>query len=58
MSFEADFSLTLRARYPLIYIPSAEEERAELAIAKVAAALSRAVYVWDFVDGYQGNPIR
>jgi ATP-dependent 26S proteasome regulatory subunit len=56
MSFEADFSLTLRARYPLIYIPSAEEERAELAIAKVAAALSRAVYVWDFVDGYQGNP--
>ncbi|AFY71092.1 AAA ATPase central domain protein [Thalassoporum mexicanum PCC 7367] len=56
MSFEADFSLTLRARYPLIYIPSPEEERAELAIARVASMLSRPTYVWDFVDGYQGNP--
>jgi hypothetical protein len=56
MSFEADFSLILRARYPLIYIPSPEEERAELAIARVGSLLSRSVYVWDFVDGYQGNP--
>jgi len=53
MTFEADLNLTLRARYPLIYIPSAEEERVESAIQAVAKLLDRQVYLWDFVDGYQ-----
>ncbi len=45
------------ARYPLIYIPTREEERVEAAIANCAKELgNRAVYIWDFVDGYQGNP--
>jgi hypothetical protein len=57
MSFNDEFELLLRARYPLIYIPTLEEERAESAIAQSAKRLgNRAVYVWDFVDGYQGNP--
>ncbi|MCA1991936.1 MAG: AAA family ATPase [Coleofasciculus sp. S288] len=57
MSFNDEFELLLRARYPLIYIPTAEEERVEAAIAKSAKHLSdRPVYIWDFVDGYQGNP--
>jgi ATP-dependent 26S proteasome regulatory subunit len=57
MTFNNEFELLLRARYPLIYIPTLEEERVETAIAQVAQRLgNRAVYIWDFVDGYQGNP--
>ena len=57
MSFREEFALLLRARYPLIYIPTYEEERAEAAIREEARIQgNRAVYTWDFVDGYQGNP--
>jgi SpoVK/Ycf46/Vps4 family AAA+-type ATPase len=57
MSFNDDFELLLRARYPLIYIPTREEERLEAAISQSAKRQgNRGVYVWDFVDGYQGNP--
>ena len=57
MNFREEFKLLLRARYPLIYIPTYEEERVEAAIREEAANLgNRAVYTWDFVDGYQGNP--
>lgn len=57
MSFSDEFDLLLRARYPLIYIPTREEERVEAAIAQSAKQQgNRAVYTWDFVDGYQGNP--
>ena len=57
MSLNDEFELLLRARYPLIYISTLEEERVEAAIAQVAKRLGdRAIYIWDFVDGYQGNP--
>ncbi|NJL65624.1 MAG: AAA family ATPase [Methylacidiphilales bacterium] len=57
MTFRDEFKLLLRARYPLIYIPTYEEERVEAAIREEAAQQSnRPVYTWDFVDGYQGNP--
>ncbi|MER3434294.1 MAG: AAA family ATPase [Leptolyngbya sp. ERB_1_1] len=57
MSFSDEFNLLIRARYPIVYIPTREEERVEAAIAQVAKAQGdRAVYIWDFVDGYQGNP--
>ena len=57
MSFRDDFELLLRARYPLIYIPTYEEERVEAVIREEAQRQgNRAVYTWDFVDGYQGNP--
>ncbi|MBD1924223.1 AAA family ATPase [Microcoleus sp. FACHB-831] len=57
MTFNDEFELLMRARYPLIYIPTPEEERVEAAIAQCAQRLgNRAVYIWDFVDGYQGNP--
>lgn len=57
MSFREELSLLVRSRYPLIYIPTREEERAEGAIAQCAQDMgNRAVYTWDYVDGYQGNP--
>lgn len=61
MAFTDELGLLIRARYPLIYIPTMEEERAEGAIAATAQSLgNRPVYLWDFVDGYLslagGNP--
>ncbi|MBE9177592.1 AAA family ATPase [Oculatella sp. LEGE 06141] len=57
MSFSEEFELLLRARYPIVYIPTREEERVEAAIAHSARQQgNRSVYIWDFVDGYQGNP--
>ncbi|MBK1987301.1 AAA family ATPase [Sphaerospermopsis aphanizomenoides BCCUSP55] len=57
MNFRDEFKLLLRARYPLIYIPTYEEERVETAIREEATNQgNRPVYTWDFVDGYQGNP--
>lgn len=57
MGFSEEFELLLRACYPLIYIPTLEEERLEVAIKASANRLGkRGVYIWDFVDGYQDNP--
>ena len=57
MNFDEEFSLLLRACYPIIYLPTNEEERAEKAIASVTQKLGRRnVYIWDFVNGYQDNP--
>ncbi|GAB4534039.1 MAG: AAA family ATPase [Pleurocapsa sp.] len=57
MNFYEEFSLLLRACYPLIYIPTTEEERLERAIATVVEKLgNRNIYIWDFVNGYQENP--
>lgn len=57
MAFQDEFSLLLRARYPLIYVPTREEERLEKAIATAAqTAGGRSLYLWDFVEGYQGSP--
>jgi SpoVK/Ycf46/Vps4 family AAA+-type ATPase len=57
MAFGTDLALLIRARYALIYVPTIEEERVEKSIEQVAKQLeNRPVYIWDFVDGYQGNP--
>jgi AAA+ superfamily predicted ATPase len=55
MSFRDEFELLIRARYPILYIPTREEERVEASIAQVVQG-QRGIYTWDFVDGYQGNP--
>jgi ATP-dependent 26S proteasome regulatory subunit len=57
MAFCTELALLIRARYPLIYIPTIEEERVEKSIEEVATRLEkRPIYTWDFVDGYNGNP--
>jgi SpoVK/Ycf46/Vps4 family AAA+-type ATPase len=57
MNFSKELSLLLRACYPLIYIPTTEEERLEKAIAETIKNMSnRNLYIWDFVDGYGDNP--
>jgi len=57
MNFLNDFVLLLKARYPIIYIVTNEEERIEYLIKYCAKKyVNRTYYSWDFVDGYKGNP--
>ena len=56
MTFAAELRLVLRARYPVLCLASPEEERAEMVITTIAKELERSIFIWDFVDGYQGNP--
>jgi SpoVK/Ycf46/Vps4 family AAA+-type ATPase len=57
MKFNNELALLLKARYPIIYINTIEEERVEYIIRKnVKTNLNRSIYTWDFVDGYTNNP--
>lgn len=57
MTFTTELILFLKARYPIIYINTIEEDRIEYVIRKsVKTNLNRALYSWDFVDGYTNNP--
>ena len=57
MKFNSELTLFLKARYPIIYINTIEEDRVEYVIRKnVKTNLNRSIYSWDFVDGYTNNP--
>lgn len=57
MKFNDELALFLKARYPIIYINTIEEDRVEYIIRKnIKTNLNRSIYSWDFVDGYTNNP--
>jgi SpoVK/Ycf46/Vps4 family AAA+-type ATPase len=57
MKFTNELALFLKARYPILYINTIEEDRVEYIIRKnVKTNLNRTIYSWDFVDGYTNNP--
>ena len=57
MNFNDELTLLLKARYPIIYINTIEEDRVEYIIRKsIKTNLNRSIYSWDFVDGYTNNP--
>jgi ATP-dependent 26S proteasome regulatory subunit len=57
MAFTEEFNLLLKARYPVLYISSLEEDRIEYTIRKCVKTLgNKAIYTWDFVEGYVNNP--
>jgi len=57
MKFNDELALFLKARYPIIYINTIEEDRVEYVIRKnIKSNLNRSIYSWDFVDGYTNNP--
>lgn len=60
MDFEKELDLLVRSSYPIIYIPTPEEERVEQIIADVAELGTpvRSLHVWDFVSGFQGGAAR
>jgi SpoVK/Ycf46/Vps4 family AAA+-type ATPase len=56
MLFNEELNLLLRARYPILYISSFEEDRLEYTIRKTIKEKSnKAMYTWDFVEGYKTN---
>ena len=57
MSLINDLILLLKARYPIIYISTPEEERVEYLLKYITKKyVSRSYYCWDFIEGYSGNP--
>ncbi len=57
MRFNDELGLCLKARYPIIYINTIEENRVEYVIRKnIKTNLNRSIYSWDFIDGYTNNP--
>ena len=57
MNFNSELVLFLKARYPILYINTIEEDRVEYVIRKkIKTNLNRSIYSWDFVDGYTNNP--
>jgi len=57
MKFTSELALFLKARYPILYINTIEEDRVEYIIRKnIKTNLNRTIYSWDFVDGYTNNP--
>lgn len=57
MKFNDELALFLKARYPILYINTIEEDRVEYVIRKnIKTNLNRSMYSWDFVDGYTNNP--
>ncbi len=57
MKFTQELTLFLKARYPILYIQTLEEDRVEYVIRKhIKTNLNRGIYSWDFVDGYTNNP--
>jgi len=59
MTFTEEFNLLIKARYPIVYITTVEEDRLEYALRKcirrgmIDEFVNRRLYVWDFVDGVQ-----
>lgn len=55
MSFLKNLEIVIRARYPLIYISSTEEERVETTINTCVQKLFNTctIYSWDFINGYR-----
>merc|ERR1712228_224841 len=57
MNFNNELTLLLKARYPIVFINTIEEDRAEYVIRKtIKLSFNRSIYSWDFVDGYTNNP--
>ena len=46
----------IRARYPILYVVTWEEERAEEILRKTAADLSKPIYFWTQTEGFKGKP--
>ena len=57
MSFTQEFNLLLKARYPIIYVTTIEEDRLEYTIRScIKKNGNRGIFIWDFVEGYINNP--
>ncbi len=52
-AFERELEVLIRARYPLIYLLTAEERRAEELVRLVAHRVQKRLHVWTLTRGYE-----
>ncbi|MBI4678467.1 MAG: AAA family ATPase [Elusimicrobia bacterium] len=50
---EAELEILIRARYPLIYLVSWEETRAERMLAALAGSHGKRIFLWTFTQGFR-----
>jgi len=48
---QKELEVLIRARYPIIYIVTWEEQRVEEVLAKIAQSRSKGMYSWTSTDG-------
>ncbi|MFP5502100.1 MAG: AAA family ATPase [Candidatus Sericytochromatia bacterium] len=51
-----DLEVYIRARYPLLYLLTPEEERAVATVKALGAKLGKPVVLWSFTEGLGGDP--
>lgn len=57
LTFVDELRLLIRARYPVIYISTIEEDRVEYTIKRcLKNQEQQTIYSWDFVEGFTANP--
>nr|YP_010338217.1 hypothetical protein MW556_pgp005 [Erythrolobus coxiae]UNJ17802.1 hypothetical protein [Erythrolobus coxiae] len=57
MNFLQELNILIKSRYPLIYIPTYEEERMETTLNQIAKLKNNwTINSWDFINGYYSNP--
>lgn len=52
-AFETELEILVRARYPLLYLLTQEERRAEESVRVVANLLQKRLHVWTYTRGYE-----
>jgi SpoVK/Ycf46/Vps4 family AAA+-type ATPase len=52
-AFERELEILVRARYPLLYVLTAEERRAEEMVRLVANRLQKRLHIWTLTRGYE-----
>ncbi|MBI3099848.1 MAG: AAA family ATPase [Planctomycetes bacterium] len=52
--FKTELDLYIRSRYPVIYVTTWEEERAERVLTEVAQPLGKELHVWTSSEGFRG----
>lgn len=59
MNFQDELRLLLKARYPILYTITIEEDRLEYTIRQsIKGKNPKNLYIWDFIEGYELNPIQ
>jgi ATP-dependent 26S proteasome regulatory subunit len=57
MNFEHELLILIKAKFPLIYIITSEEERLEYVLKQLSQVrLKRILYLWDFLNGFGNLP--
>lgn len=54
-NLKEELSVSIRARYPVLYVISWEESRIEAALKDVAAKLGKQIYFWACTDGFDNE---